>query len=101
MKKNIVLLCANGMSTSLLVTKMRKVAAKSGYECDINAYSVTEASERGAVADAILIGPQASYELNNVKKACPDRKIEVIDMMTYGMMDGKKALDQAKKMIGD
>ena len=36
--KKIVLFCAGGMSTSLLVNKMREAAAKQGKEYDINAY---------------------------------------------------------------
>lgn len=101
MKRNIVLFCANGMSTSLLVTKMQKCAAASGYDCDIHAYSVTEAKTKGAEADAILIGPQASYELKNVQKLCPGKPVEVIDRLSYGMMNGEKVLAQAKKMMGD
>lgn len=34
--KKIVLFCAGGMSTSLLVNKMREAAAKQGKEYDIN-----------------------------------------------------------------
>ena len=36
--KNIVLLCSAGMSTSMLVTRMKKAADEIAYECDINAY---------------------------------------------------------------
>lgn len=38
--KKIVLFCAGGMSTSLLVNKMREAAAKQGKEYDINAYDM-------------------------------------------------------------
>lgn len=31
--RNIVLFCAAGMSTSLLVNKMKEAAAKENYEC--------------------------------------------------------------------
>lgn len=33
--KNIVLVCAAGMSTSLLVTKMRKAAEERGETCEV------------------------------------------------------------------
>ena len=51
--KKIVLLCAAGMSTSMLVTRMKKAADEIAYECDINAYSIAEAKEVGADADII------------------------------------------------
>ena len=43
MAKKITLLCAAGMSTSLLVTKMKQAAEKNGWEYDIAAYSLAEA----------------------------------------------------------
>lgn len=97
--KNIVLLCAAGMSTSLLVTKMRTVASNEGFECEINAYSVAEAEKVGQFADVILLGPQVRFELERVKKVvnCP---VEAIEMRSYGMMDGVKVLQQAKTAMG-
>ena len=38
--KKIVLFCAAGMSTSLLVNKMKQAAAKAGKDYDIAAYSL-------------------------------------------------------------
>ena len=41
--KKIVLLCNAGMSTSLLVAKMREAALELDEEYEINAYPVSEA----------------------------------------------------------
>ncbi len=98
--RNIVLLCAQGMSTSLLVNKMRKAAEESGYECQINAFPLASAKEHGD-ADIILLGPQVRFSLGNVKKSCPDVPVEAIDMQAYGTMNGKKVIDQVKKVLGD
>lgn len=43
--KKIVLLCAGGMSTSLMVTKMKDYADSIGFECEINAYAVNTAAK--------------------------------------------------------
>ena len=43
MKKTIMLVCAAGMSTSLMVTKMQKAAEAKGIEADIFAVSASEA----------------------------------------------------------
>ncbi len=44
--RNIVLFCAAGMSTSLLVNKMKEAAAKENYECQINAYALASAERK-------------------------------------------------------
>lgn len=52
-------------------------------------------------ADCILIGPQVRYELENVRKQCPNLPVEVIDMVAYGRLDGAKVLAAARKLMGD
>ncbi|MCD7806350.1 MAG: PTS sugar transporter subunit IIB [Lachnospiraceae bacterium] len=98
--KNIVLFCAAGMSTSLLVTKMRDAAKAEGFECNINAYSLGEMNIYGPDADVILLGPQVRYNQKKVADAFPDKPVAVIDMALYGMMKGKEVLDNAKKLMG-
>ena len=98
--KKIVLLCAAGMSTSLLVTKMQKAALEEGLECDINAYSIAQAKEVGADADIILLGPQVGFNLAKVKEQCPNCPVEAIDMAAYGMMDGAKVIKRVKEVLG-
>ncbi len=99
--KKIVLICNLGMSTSLLVTNMKKAAADRGVDVDINAYAIGEASTKGADADVILLGPQIRFQLAKVKAIFPDKPVDVIDMKAYGTVDGKKALDEALKLIGE
>lgn len=99
--KNIVLLCAQGMSTSLLVNKMKEAAAKAGYECHVNAYPVATAKEVGKTADIILLGPQVRFSKAKVEKECPGIPVECIDMQAYGTMNGTKVIDQVKKVLGD
>ena len=99
--KQIRLFCAAGMSTSLLVSKMRKAAEEMGYECEINAYSVSQVSDYGKDADVVLLGPQVRYELKKVQEKLPDKKIEVIDMMDYGMANGSNVLKRAIEIMGE
>lgn len=96
--KKIVLLCAGGMSTSILVNKMRTSAKEIGYDCSIEAYAVDSILTTGKDADVILLGPQVGHKINDLKENvnCP---MVVIDMLAYGMMDGAAALKQAIKEI--
>ncbi len=98
--KKIVLLCAAGMSTSLLVTKMQKAADDEGVACDINAYPVAQAKEVGADADIVLLGPQVRFNLAKIKEQCPNCPVEAIDMAAYGMMDGAKVMKRVKEVLG-
>ena len=70
--KKIMLVCAAGMSTSLLVTKMEKAAAAMGDEVE------------------------KAMEAAGVSKPC-----DVIDMKDYGMMNGEAVYKKAKAMMGE
>ena len=96
--KRIVLFCSSGLSTSLLVKKMREAAAESGNECSIDAYSIDQLDEKGKDADVILLGPQARFFLEKVNDVFPLIPAMVIDMRVYGMMLGKEALEEALKL---
>lgn len=98
--RNIVLLCAAGMSTSALVRKMQDAAKADGYDCEISAHSVSEAKNYSG-ADMILLGPQVRYRLAEVQRLLPDNKVEVIDMKDYGMMNGKGVLAHVRTVLGD
>ncbi|MDO4198221.1 MAG: PTS sugar transporter subunit IIB [Erysipelotrichaceae bacterium] len=99
--KKIVLICSNGMSTSTLVKKMRKAAEETGYECTVDAYPMTNLREVMVDADCILLGPQVSYQLDKVKAVTGDMPLEVIAMQDFGMMNGKKVLEQARRIMKD
>lgn len=91
--KKIILLCAAGMSTSLLLKKMKEYAAEINFECEIKAYSINAAEEYAKNADYILLGPQVRFELEEIKRKCPGIPVEAVDMMDYGMMNGKKVIN--------
>jgi PTS system cellobiose-specific IIB component len=98
--KNIVLICAAGMSTSLLVSKMRQAAKDENYECTIEAYAIDEAPNVIPTADIVLLGPQVRFNQKKFITAYPNIKIECIEMVMYGTMNGKGVLDYARKVMG-
>lgn len=99
--KKILLLCAAGMSTSALVSKMKAYAEKCGYEYEISAHPVAQATTYGPDADCVLLGPQVRYNLEEVKAKLPDKPVESIEMTAYGMMDGAKVVEMARKLMGE
>ena len=64
--KKILLVCSAGMSTSLLVTKMRNSAKEKGIEVEIDALPVAEASTAVDNVDIVLLGPQVRFQKGTV-----------------------------------
>lgn len=99
--KNILLCCAAGMSTSLLVEKMKEAALQRGADVFIQAVPVAEFEENLDHADIILLAPQVRYELNHLQDivAPAGKRVAVIDMKDYGLMAGDAVLDKALKLL--
>ncbi|CRH17490.1 N,N'-diacetylchitobiose-specific enzyme IIB component of PTS [Carnobacterium maltaromaticum] len=91
----ITLACAGGMSTGMLVKKMEEYAQSQGLDADISACGLSELEERITGTDVILLGPQVGYQKADVIALYPTIPVLVIDMMDYGMMDGKKVFQTA------
>lgn len=99
--KNILLVCSAGMSTSLLVNKMKAAAKEKGIEINIEALPVSECSSVIDKADIVLLGPQVRFQKPQVDALVNGRiPVEVIDMRLYGTMNGKAVLDQVLKTLG-
>lgn len=93
----IVLCCAAGMSTSMLVNKMQHAAQARGLTINIQAVPVADFERILPDADVVLLGPQVQFEAARLTAiAAPQGKaVAVIDMMDYGMMRGEQVLDKA------
>ncbi|WP_066371407.1 PTS sugar transporter subunit IIB [Neobacillus fumarioli] len=100
---NILLCCAAGMSTSLLVAKMQKAAEEQGLECKIWAESADSVRNHIDQADCLLLGPQVRYLLPQMKKLGEERGIPVdaIHPVHYGMCNGPEVLKTAITLISD
>ena len=64
----ILLVCAGGMSTGLLMKKMEKYWEEKGEENSINAVGLCEYPDVYKDYDIIMTGPQVSYRLNQIKE---------------------------------
>ena len=103
MKKTIMLVCAAGMSTSLMVNKMKKSAEEKGLDADIFAIPASEADEylNSRKIDVLLLGPQVSFMKSQfeTKLAPLGIQLAVMNMSDYGMMNGEKILEQAISLM--
>ena len=101
--KKIMLVCAAGMSTSLLVTKMIAAAKELGDEIEIFALPISEGEKKLAEVDCVLLGPQVRFQKAQIEKAIAQQKLDlavaVIDMKDYGMMNGKAVYQTALSLM--
>ena len=86
-KKTIMLVCAAGMSTSMLVKKMEDAAAKEGVDAKIFATSTADAHDKldSENPDVLMLGPQVRYLEGEFKKDL-SIPVEVINMQDYGLL---------------
>lgn len=82
----VLLCCASGMSTSMLMRKMENYATENGIEdFSVDACSVNDRMTQAADADIVLMGPQVGYmEKTIVKKIGADKPHAIIPMQDYG-----------------
>jgi PTS system cellobiose-specific IIB component len=103
-KVRVLMVCAIGMSSSLIEQKTSKVAEDNGVPFEIQAVDVPEVSRwsfEEHPVDVVLIAPQARFKKRSVEeKANPFGIIvENIDSVAYGMMDGEKIFAQIMNAI--
>ena len=100
----VVLVCAAGMSSSLLEEKIRQAATASGRKMEIKAFDATTMSlwdyEKDTM-DVILVAPQVRFKKRGIIKQAEPYGVIVtdIDTIAYGMMDGKKIFDQVLEAL--
>lgn len=94
----VLLLCTQGMSTSMLVEAMYRCAEEEDIIEAINVDIVRQCIDE---YDVILLGPQIRYKLDEIKTlAKPYHKaVAMVDMRAYGQMDGAFVYKQAKELL--
>ncbi|EHJ01756.1 phosphotransferase system lactose/cellobiose-specific IIB subunit [Clostridium sp. DL-VIII] len=97
----ITLVCAAGMSTSILMARMQESAKKQGIEAKIIAMSEAKFEEYEEPTEVLLLGPQIEYMADEMKEQYEPKgiKVAVIDMMDYGTLNGEKVLKDALALL--
>ena len=91
--KKILLACNAGLSTSMLVQKMKDSAEERKIDVEILAVSVNSINDY-LDYDVLLLGPQVRFLKDNIAEKV-NLPVIVIDTMDYGMLNGTKVLDNA------
>lgn len=90
----IVLCCAGGYSTTMLMESMKKVVKDSTKlnknDFEFKAIPVDLLQAEVDDTDVVVIGPQIAHKLDSIKNIIDPRSIPyvIVDKDTYGKMDG-------------
>jgi len=97
----ILLICAAGMSTSLVQKKIIKAFGPEEEGWTVNAEPAEILDEIIDNYDVILVGPQIAYKKDKLAVIAKEKNkpLDVINPMDYGMGNGEKILAQIKNML--
>lgn len=97
----ILLCCAGGFSTNMLMQNMKKVVKESAKlnEADFAFTAIPADSLEAEIDnwDIVMVGPQVSHKLDFIASICDPRNkpYVVIDKDVYGKMDGATVMKLA------
>ncbi len=95
----ILLVCAGGMSTSVLMKKMEKWCAEKGEDLTIRAVGTNTYESVWKDYDCILTGPQIAYKLNEIK-AEVGIPVAQIPSMDYALGNSANVMKLAHDITG-
>lgn len=96
----IMLACQAGMSTSMVVERMKKAAEADGKDYEIWAVDQSEILKYVGKFDVLLLGPQVRHILRRVKGEVGGAGIvDIINPMSYGRCDGAAIIKQAEELL--
>ncbi len=96
----ILLVCAGGMSTSILMKKMEEYWKQQGEELEIKAVGLSEYKEAADKFDIIMVGPQVAYRIKEIKENT-GLPCEAIPSLDYAVSNCPNIMKLAKKLFSE
>lgn len=93
----LLLACNLGMSTSLLVEKLKTEAKSRGLDLEVDAVPFDKVILTADKTDILLLGPQVRYLVKKFRDQFGDKipVIEAMNMSDYALLNAGKILDEA------
>jgi PTS system cellobiose-specific IIB component len=100
----VLMVCAMGMSSSLLEAKMVEAAKAAGVPMQLKAIPTPDVARwdwQQHWVDVVLVAPQVRYKRKSIAQAAEPHGIIVqdIDPVTFGMVEGEKLFNQVLEAI--
>lgn len=97
----IMLVCAGGMSTGILMKKMQKWAADKEIDLEVKAFGVGEYGAHYTEYDCILLGPQISYKEKEIRQLVSGKPVEIIKSFDYAVGNVDNIMNQVNKILNN
>ena len=97
----ILLMCANGLSTGILMNKMNQWAEQNNEDLEVKAIPIDDYLSVYKDYDVLLVGPQMRYKIKDVQKAVTDRPSAVINPSDYALGNVENIIKEVKRMIAE
>ena len=96
----VLVICAGGISTNILAAAMKNYSHKDEI---VRAVSYANAVQLIPEYDIVLVAPQMSHMYDFVEEACISSRTicKLLDMKTYGCMDGESIINLARDLMRD
>ena len=96
--KKVLVCCNTGVTTSLLVAKIKSVAEARNLEIEIEASPMATAAGHIAEADIVLLGPQVGYAKEAFEEAGA-KNVRVITVDDYATQNAEGILDSIEGVL--
>ena len=97
----VLLMCANGLSTGILMNKMNQWAKQNNEDLEVKAIPIDDYLSVYKDYDVLLVGPQMRYKIKDVQKAVTDRPSAVINPSDYALGNVENIIKEVKRMIAE
>ncbi|MBQ7360683.1 MAG: PTS sugar transporter subunit IIB [Lachnospiraceae bacterium] len=98
--KKVLLICAGGMSTGILMKKLIKFAQEQGTELQIDAVGLSSYEEVCEGYEVILLGPQVSYKKDEISQIVK-KPIAVIAPYDYAIGNADNIMKQIDELYSN
>lgn len=100
----VLIVCAIGMSSSLLEEKIVEAATAAGVEIEMMSCTTPDAARwdfKENYVDVILVAPQVRYKKKSLTQQAGQygTVVDNIESITYGMVDGEALFKQIMAML--
>ena len=95
----ILLMCANGLSTGILMNKMNQWAEQNNEDLEVKAIPIDDYLSVYKDYDVLLVGPQMRYKIKDVQKAVTDRPSAVINPSDYALGNVENIIKEVKHRL--
>ncbi len=96
--KRVLVCCNTGVTTSLLVAKIKAVAEARGLEIEIEALPISTAADHISDVDAVLLGPQVGFAKEAFEEAGA-KNVRVITTEDYATQNAENILGSIKGVL--